>query len=124
MDTIPAVLDRVVARFGDREGLVDGSRRLTFAELALEVDGVAAAPDDLSDLIFTSGTTGAPKGAMLTHGACVWAYTTWAGISRLCETDRYLIINPFFHVFGAKAGILACVITGATILPHAVFDVD
>jgi acyl-CoA synthetase (AMP-forming)/AMP-acid ligase II len=245
--TVPAVLDRLVERFGDREGLVDGDRRLTFGELVAEVDDVAAAllatgiepgdrlaiwapnsghwviaalatyrvgavlvplntrfkpaearhvlatagvrlvfaatdflgtdyvelveaagpldhldevvalpgraaaratawsdflarapegrdrvaersasvaPDDVSDIIFTSGTTGAPKGAMLTHGASVWAYTTWAGISGLCETDRYLIVNPFFHVFGSKAGVLACLLTGATILPHAVFDVD
>ena len=40
------------------------------------------------------------------------------------EGDRYLIVNPFFHTFGLKAGILACLITGATIVPHAVFDVD
>ena len=43
MDTIPGVLDRLVARFGDREGLVDGERRLTFAQLVQEIDRVAAA---------------------------------------------------------------------------------
>ena len=42
----------------------------------------------------------------------------------LRQGDRYLIVNPFFHTFGLKAGILACLITGATIVPHAVFDVD
>ena len=44
--------------------------------------------------------------------------------SGLREGDRYLIVNPFFHSFGLKAGILASIITGATIVPHAVFDVD
>jgi acyl-CoA synthetase (AMP-forming)/AMP-acid ligase II len=42
----------------------------------------------------------------------------------LREGDRYLIVNPFFHAFGYKAGWLSCIMRGATILPHAVFDVN
>ena len=80
--------------------------------------------DTVSDIIFTSGTTGRPKGAMLTHGASVAAYDAWTTVVGLRHGDRYLIVNPFFHTFGLKAGILACLITGATIVPHAVFDVD
>jgi acyl-CoA synthetase (AMP-forming)/AMP-acid ligase II len=80
-------------------------------------------PDDISDILFTSGTTGAPKGAMLRHGASVRAYTAWSDVVGLERGDRYLIINPFFHAFGLKAGILACVLKGATIIPHPVFDV-
>ena len=80
--------------------------------------------DDLSDVLFTSGTTGKPKGAMLTHSASIRAYTAWANVVGLREGDRYLIVNPFFHAFGLKAGILASIITGAAIVPHAVFDVD
>ncbi len=80
--------------------------------------------DDLSDVLFTSGTTGKPKGAMLTHSASIRAYAAWANVVGLREGDRYLIVNPFFHAFGLKAGILASIITGATIVPHAVFDVE
>jgi acyl-CoA synthetase (AMP-forming)/AMP-acid ligase II len=80
-------------------------------------------PDDISDILFTSGTTGAPKGAMLRHGASVRAYTAWSDVVGLREGDRYLIVNPFFHAFGLKAGILACLLKGATIVPHPVFDV-
>jgi acyl-CoA synthetase (AMP-forming)/AMP-acid ligase II len=40
----------------------------------------------------------------------------------LNEDDRYLIVNPFFHTFGYKAGWLACIMRGAVILPHQVFD--
>ncbi len=80
--------------------------------------------DDLCSLLFTSGTTGRPKGAMLTHGATVRAYDAWSTVIGLRDTDRYLIVNPFFHSFGLNAGIVACLLTGATIIPHPVFDVD
>ena len=45
------------------------------------------------------------------------AYDAWTTVVGLREGDRYLIVNPFFHTFGLKAGILACLITGATIVP-------
>ena len=80
--------------------------------------------DDLCNILFTSGTTGRPKGAMLTHGASVRAYTAWSDVVGLREGDRYLVVNPFFHSFGLNAGILASVLKGAAIIPHAVFDVD
>jgi len=78
---------------------------------------------DLSDLVFTSGTTGNPKGAMTTHGQTLRTFATWAEVVGLREGDRYLIVNPFFHTFGYKAGILACLIAGATMVPEPVFDV-
>jgi len=83
----------------------------------------AVAPDDLCDILFTSGTTGAPKGAMLFHSASIRAYEAWSDVVGLREGDRYLIVNPFFHSFGLKAGILACLMKGATMIPHPVFDV-
>ena len=79
-------------------------------------------PDDLSDLIFTSGTTGYPKGAGATHGQSLRTFGTWASIVGLAPSDRYLVVNPFFHTFGYKAGILACLMAGATVVPEAVFD--
>jgi acyl-CoA synthetase (AMP-forming)/AMP-acid ligase II len=79
-------------------------------------------PDDLSDIIFTSGTTGKPKGVMSTHGQTLRAFADWSGLLGLTENDRYLIVNPFFHTFGYKAGILSCLMRGTTIVPHAVFD--
>jgi HIP---CoA ligase len=84
----------------------------------------AVTADALSDIIFTSGTTGRPKGAMTTHGQTLRTFATWASIVGLAEGDRYLIVNPFFHTFGYKAGIVACLTAGATIVPEAVFDVD
>lgn len=80
--------------------------------------------DDLCDVMFTSGTTGRPKGAMTAHRQNVLVNHEWAAAVGLRADDRYLAVNPFFNSFGFKAGVLACLITGATILPQRVFDVD
>ncbi len=80
--------------------------------------------DDLSDLLFTSGTTGAPKGVKLSHAQTLRAFGDWADIGGLRVDDRYLCINPFFHAFGYKAGIVASFMTGATLVPMATFDLD
>jgi len=78
--------------------------------------------EDLADIIFTSGTTGEPKGAMLAHGPSVRTYEAWSDAVGLHQGDRYLCVYPFFHTAGLKSAVLACVLKGATILPHAVFD--
>ncbi|MFB9126960.1 fatty acid--CoA ligase family protein [Paraburkholderia dipogonis] len=79
-------------------------------------------PDTLMDIMFTSGTTGRPKGVMTTHGQNLRAVHDWAQIATLRDADRYLIVNPFFHAFGYKAGWLAALASGATVLPHLVFN--
>jgi acyl-CoA synthetase (AMP-forming)/AMP-acid ligase II len=79
---------------------------------------------DVSDVIYTSGTTGRPKGAMMNHAQTLRAYEEWATLADLREGDRYLMINPYFHTFGLKAGLVACFLRGATMLPVATFDID
>lgn len=89
-----------------------------------EVDARAAAvrPDDVSDILFTSGTTGRSKGVLCAHRQSLAAPAAWAACGQLTSADRYLCINPFFHNFGYKAGILACLQTGATLIPQLTFD--
>jgi acyl-CoA synthetase (AMP-forming)/AMP-acid ligase II len=80
-------------------------------------------PEHPSDILFTSGTTGQPKGVVATHGQSVRVFQVWAERVGLTRDDRYLVVNPFFHTFGYKAGWLACLLTGATCYPMAALDV-
>jgi acyl-CoA synthetase (AMP-forming)/AMP-acid ligase II len=98
--------------------------RLAAAVPAERADERAAAvtPEDVSDILFTSGTTGRSKGAMSAHRQSLAVARAWADCASLTSADRYLAVNPFFHSFGFKAGILACLVSGATIVPQLVYD--
>lgn len=87
---------------------------------AVEDSGVPA--DALAEILFTSGTTGAPKGVELCQGQILQAYWDWSGIGGLREGDRFLVIPPYSHGFGINGGILACLMRGAANLPFAVFE--
>ncbi|HWC38892.1 MAG TPA: FadD3 family acyl-CoA ligase [Acidimicrobiales bacterium] len=124
----PSTLDAIVVMRGEAaSGTVSWADYLRGADKVdpVEIDDRmgAVGPDDLSDIIFTSGTTGRPKGAMVTHSQTLRVFRSWAEIVGLTRGDRYLIVNPFFHTFGYKAGFVASIIVGATVVPHAVFDV-
>jgi acyl-CoA synthetase (AMP-forming)/AMP-acid ligase II len=90
-----------------------------------DADARAAAvgADDISDVLFTSGTTGRSKGVLSAHRQVIAVAAAWAECGEVVAGDRYLVINPFFHSFGYKAGMVVCLLTGATIVPQAVFDV-
>jgi acyl-CoA synthetase (AMP-forming)/AMP-acid ligase II len=124
---LPHLEQVVVLRGSTHEGNVAWD---DFLARAADVPSDAAAHraaaikgDDVANILFTSGTTGKPKGAPMLNSSVVRAYWTWASVVGLEEGDRYLIVNPFFHSFGLNSGILACYLKGATIVPHAVFDV-
>ena len=98
------------------------ARGRTVTERVLDARVASIGADDPSDVVFTSGTTGNPKGVVMAHGQTLRAYLDWCDWADLRAGDRYLIANPFFHIFGYKAGCLACLLRGATIFPLAVFD--
>lgn len=91
-----------------------------------EIESLAAAvtPDDTLDILFTSGTTGNPKGVVTSHGQNIRVFETWSSTVGLRADDNYLVIAPFFHSFGYKAGWLAAILCGSKILPVLNFDID
>jgi acyl-CoA synthetase (AMP-forming)/AMP-acid ligase II len=94
------------------------------AHAEVQARAAAVTPGDGSEILFTSGTTGTPKGVVMTHERTLRVATDWVAMTGLGPEDRYLMVNPYFHMFGWKAGVLACVASGATMLPEPVFDVD
>ncbi|MBM35876.1 MAG: fatty acid--CoA ligase [Acidimicrobiaceae bacterium] len=78
---------------------------------------------DLGLIMFTSGTTGVPKGVMVEQGPIIRGFSHYARELGMRQGDRMLIVNPFFHAFGFNGAINPCFIHGATMLPHPVFDV-
>ncbi len=79
-------------------------------------------PDDLCDMLFTSGTTGYPKGVMYGHQQCLKAIDAWATRVGIREHDRILVIPPFFHAFGYRSGAIVSMMRGAVLMPHLTYD--
>jgi len=121
-------LESVVTLTGSAEGCVAWEEFLAAGDAvdAAEVQRRADAltPDDTLDILFTSGTTGNPKGVVTCHGQNIRTFEIWSATIGLRADDNYLIISPFFHSFGYKAGWLAAIIRGARILPVLNFDLD
>ncbi|WP_024800849.1 FadD3 family acyl-CoA ligase [Nocardia sp. BMG51109] len=128
------VIDTVVVIPGDAPAAADDSPSVVawpeLAGLAAQVPGdqvvargESVGPEDISDILFTSGTTGRSKGTLVAHRQALDVVRAWCACSTLNSSDRYLVIPPFFHNFGYKAAMLACLVTGATIVPQAAFDV-
>ncbi|MCA0148044.1 MULTISPECIES: AMP-binding protein [Rossellomorea] len=88
----------------------------------LDVRLSSLSPHDVINMQYTSGTTGFPKGVMLTHSNIVNNGYNIAGCMRLGNEDRLCIPVPFFHCFGCVLGVLACVSVGATMVPLQEFD--
>ena len=124
-DALPALRHIVRIPIDEADGTWD-----EFIERGSDLKGTAAVvaraaavtPDDVSDILFTSGTTGRSKGVLCAHRQSLSGSASWAANGKITSDDRYLCINPFFHNFGYKAGILACLQTGATLIPHLTFD--
>ncbi len=119
-ETLPD-LTEIVSLTSNWDNFLDQGKAIA----AAEVDAAIArlTPDHVSDIIFTSGTTGAPKGVMMTYGRVIPQCGVWIENTGLSFGERYLIVNPFFHSFGFKAGWVVCLLAGATMLPLAQFDV-
>lgn len=125
-EDLPDLRDIVLLE-GDEGGLpwqdfLDRGAALSDDAVDARMDALGA--DQVCDILFTSGTTGNPKGAVTTHGQNVRLYLAYGETLGYGPGDTFLIINPFFHSFGYKAGWLVALMRGATVLPHAIFQTD
>jgi len=124
---LPA-LDEIVLLDGEapREGARSWANLIDVGKIVETLDARMAAvtPETVCDILFTSGTTGHPKGAMHAHGQALWMPTIWNGSNDLQAGDRALIVNPFFHSFGYRSGWISALIAGMTVYPVAAFDAE
>ncbi len=105
-------------RYADVVASADSKRLAVLDRVAAGLD-----PDDPVNIQFTSGTSGSPKAATLTHHNIVNNASLSAGILRFTEDDRLCIPVPMYHCFGMVLGSLLCAIRGAAIVfPSAGFD--
>lgn len=93
-------------------------------EAELDERIAAIGPDTICDILFTSGTTGNPKGAMFSHEQALGAVRSYNFVNRLEPGERMVIVNPFFHSFGYRAGWVSCMIAGLTAYPVAELKAD
>lgn len=98
----------------------DRGRAVSEREALARISAITAG--DVSDILFTSGTTGYPKGVMFTHGQSLRAYGELGVGFGFTSSDRYLLIPPFFHALGYKSGWFAAFLHGCAVLPERRFD--
>ncbi|MFE7647733.1 FadD3 family acyl-CoA ligase [Streptomyces phaeoluteigriseus] len=122
LETVVVLSEDAPAGFCTWKDFLASGEDVSAAEVRARAAGISGASP--SDIVFTSGTTGRPKGAVITHAQTLRAYDIWCELAGLRRGDRYLIVNPFFHTFGYKAGVIACLMRGATMIPQPVFTVD
>ncbi|GGM04886.1 AMP-binding protein [Dactylosporangium sucinum] len=97
--------------------------------LGLLRDGAAPAPavdpaTGVAVLPYSSGTTGVPKGVMLSHRNISTNLEQIAGLHRIDEGDRIIAILPFFHIYGMAVLLNNALMRGATVYVHPRFDLD
>lgn len=122
-EPLPGLRRRIVFASPEPEGweaFIAAGADVPFANVNAALQAVS--PDDICDILFTSGTTGAPKAALTAHFQVISLFNSWAKLMTLRAGDRFLIVNPFFHTFGYKAGWVSALLRGATLLPMPVYD--
>ncbi|MCI0665526.1 MAG: AMP-binding protein, partial [Acidobacteria bacterium] len=103
------------------KGMIEGVTEIKLPRIAIDPE------EDLAVLQYTGGTTGVPKGAMLTHQNLfinTLQSCAWAGPMVQRGEERYLMIIPYFHIYGQTVGLLLGTWNGAMQIPIPKFDPD
>lgn len=101
------------------QDILDLGKQVSDAELKARLDSLE--PDDVINMQYTSGTTGTPKGVMLTHTNLIGNALSMAECMKLTPDDAMCIPVPFFHCFGCVIGTLCCMVSGTTMAPVVSF---
>ena len=79
-----------------------------------ELERIRVQPDDPAEMLYTSGTTGQPKGCLLSHGTLWYKARVYLDLHAWTADDRSLVAVPYFHIFGALGGVVANTLAGST----------
>jgi fatty-acyl-CoA synthase len=94
----------------------------TVSDEALQARQAAVSPHDVTMMQYTSGTTGFPKGVMLTHYSLVNQSRVACTRGDLRADERYVTAMPFFHIAGSLGGVIYSIYLGCTLIPLIAFD--
>jgi fatty-acyl-CoA synthase len=86
------------------------------------LDAIVIRPEDPVEMLYTSGTTGEPKGCLLSHGNMYFKCRVYTDLHDWTAADRYLVPVPYFHIFGSMGGVAANCLVGSTQVVMEVFD--
>lgn len=128
-EDLPGLRRRIVLRAAPDQLGPGESRWEDFLALGAAISDAALAereaqvrPDTHSDIMFTSGTTGAPKGALFDHQRSILGGQAWVDIARQSAGDNVSVFGPFSHNASYKAGWVAGLIAGSTTFWPEAFD--
>jgi fatty-acyl-CoA synthase len=86
------------------------------------LDRVTVRAEDPVEMLYTSGTTGEPKGCLLSHGNMYYKCRVYTELHGWTAEDRYLVPVPYFHIFGSMGGVAANCLIGSTQVLMETFD--
>jgi fatty-acyl-CoA synthase len=86
------------------------------------LDAIVIRPEEAVEMLYTSGTTGEPKGCLLSHGNMYFKCRVYTDLHGWTSADRYLVPVPYFHIFGSMGGIAANCLVASTQVLMDVFD--